>query len=62
MAYRTRDIEDTFLRMSPSTNLAKAFKLLDAAPQQRSTGAVICLAERLGSLGNDTLVIPAGYL
>ena len=48
--------------VSPSANLAKAFKLLDAAPQQRSTGAVICLAERLGSLGDDTLVIPAGYL
>ena len=48
--------------VSLSANLVKAFKLLGAAPQQRSTGAVICLAERLGSLGDDTLVIPAGYL
>ena len=48
--------------VSPSANLAKVFKTLDKGPWQRSTGAIICLADNLGSIGQDALVIPVSYL
>ena len=48
--------------VSPSANLVKAFKALDSGPWQRSTGAIICLAESLGSMGKDALIVPVSYL
>ena len=42
--------------------MVASFRMLDKAPLPRGTGAVVCMADALGALSSDTLVLPAWAL
>ncbi|MCL2035296.1 MAG: ATP-binding protein [Oscillospiraceae bacterium] len=42
----------------PGSQLTRVFKVLDKSSLQRGTGAVICMAEKLGALDRDNLIVP----
>lgn len=42
----------------PSSQLNRAFQVLDKPPLQRGTGAVLCMAEKLGALDRENLIVP----
>jgi len=42
----------------PASQLTRVFTVLDKAVLQRGTGAVICMAEKLGALDSQNLIIP----
>lgn len=42
----------------PGSQLTRVFKVLDKSALQRGTGAVLCMAERLGALDRDNLIVP----
>lgn len=43
---------------SPPKKLTKVFDLIDKAPLQRGTGAVLCMADKLGAFDQNHLIIP----
>ena len=42
----------------PGRQLTRVFKVLDKSGLRRGTGAVLCMAERLGALDRENLIIP----
>jgi predicted AAA+ superfamily ATPase len=43
---------------APRTELARAFKVLDAGSLPRGTGAILCLKENLSAIDKSTLIVP----
>ena len=43
---------------TPPKKLTKVFDLIDKSPLQRGTGAVLCMADRLGAFDQNNLIIP----
>ena len=44
--------------VSPDRKMVKSFQLIDKSPLQRGTGAVLCLAERVGAFDRENLIVP----
>ena len=47
---------------SPKRDMVASFRMLDRAPLPRGTGAIVCMADSLGAIAADTLVLPAWAL
>ena len=43
---------------APPKKLTKVFELIDRSPLKRGTGAVLCMADRLGAFDQDNLIVP----
>ena len=43
---------------SPDKRLTRVFSVIERAPLQRGTGAVLCMAEQLSAFDRDNLIIP----
>ena len=43
---------------TPPKKLTKVFDLIDKSPLQRGTGAVLCMADKLGAFDRDNLIVP----
>ena len=43
---------------APHRKLTKVFDLIDRSPLQRGTGAVLCMADKLGAFDHDNLIVP----
>ena len=43
---------------TPPKKLTKVFDLIDKSPLQRGTGAVLCMADKLGVFDRDNLIVP----
>ena len=46
----------------PEKRMTAAFSVIDKTPLERGTGAVICLADGLSALSQDTLIIPSWFI
>jgi hypothetical protein len=42
----------------PDKRLVKSFSIIDKSPLKRGTGAILCLAEKLGAFDKDNLIVP----
>ena len=42
----------------PGSQLTRVFKVLDKSSLQRGAGAILCMADKLGALDRDNLIIP----
>jgi len=47
---------------TPDQRLLSVFKTLEKSPLERGTGAVLCMAEKLGAFDRDNLIIPIGLI
>lgn len=47
---------------TPDQRLLSVFKVIEKAPLKRGTGAVLCLAEKLGAFDRDNLIVPIGLI
>lgn len=47
---------------TPPKKLTKVFELIDKSPLQRGTGAVLCMAEKLGAFDENNLIVPIGLV
>ena len=47
---------------TPPKKLTKVFDLIDKSPLQRGTGAVLCMAEKLGAFDENNLIVPIGLI
>jgi predicted AAA+ superfamily ATPase len=43
---------------TPEKKLTNVFGVIDKSPLQRGTGAVLCMAERVGAFDRDNLIVP----
>lgn len=43
---------------TPPKKLTKVFDLIDKSPLQRGTGAVLCMADKLGAFDRNNLIVP----
>jgi predicted AAA+ superfamily ATPase len=43
---------------TPEKRLLRAFGVIDKAPLRRGTGAVLCMAEKLGAFDRENLIVP----
>ena len=46
----------------PQKKLTKVFELIDKSPLKRGTGAVLCMAERLGAFDQNNLIVPVSLI
>ena len=47
---------------APPKKLTKVFDLIGKSPLERGTGAVLCMAERLGAFDKDNLIVPISLI
>lgn len=47
---------------SPPKKLTKVFDLIDKSPLQRGTGAILCMADQLGSFDQNNLIVPISLI
>lgn len=47
---------------TPPKKLTKVFELIDKSPLQRGTGAILCMAEKLGAFDENNLIVPIGLI
>jgi len=47
---------------TPGSQLTRVFRVLDKSPLQRGIGAVLCMADKLGALDRDNLIVPIWLL
>ncbi len=47
---------------APQKKLTKVFELIDKSPLQRGTGAVLCMADRLGAFDQANLIVPISLI
>lgn len=47
---------------APPKKLTKVFELIDKSPLQRGTGAVLCMADKLGAFDQDNLIVPIALI
>lgn len=46
----------------PEKRMTTAFSVINKAPLQRGTGAVVCLSEGLSALDRETLIVPSWFI
>ncbi len=47
---------------APPKKLTRVFDLIDKSPLERGTGAVLCMADRLGAFDRDNLIVPISLI
>ncbi len=47
---------------APPKKLTKVFELIDKSPLKRGTGAVLCMADKLGAFDQDNLIVPIALI
>ena len=47
---------------TPPKKLTKVFELIGKSPLERGTGAVLCMADRLGAFDQDNLIVPISLI
>jgi predicted AAA+ superfamily ATPase len=47
---------------SPEKKIVRVFSVIEKSPLKRGTGAVLCMAEKLGAFDRDNLIIPIGLI
>lgn len=47
---------------APPKKLTKVFDLIDKSPLERGTGAVLCMADKLGAFDQDNLIVPIALI
>ena len=47
---------------APPKKLTKVFELISKSPLERGTGAVLCMAERLGAFDKENLIVPISLI
>jgi predicted AAA+ superfamily ATPase len=47
---------------TPEKKLFNVFSIIEKSPLQRGTGAILCMAEKLGAFDSKNLIIPAGLI
>ena len=47
---------------TPDKRLVKTFGVIDKAPLQVGTGAILCMAERFGAFNRENLIVPIGMI
>lgn len=47
---------------TPPKKLTKVFELIDKSPLQRGTGAILCMADKLGAFDQNNLIIPISLI
>ena len=47
---------------APPKKLTKVFELIGKSPLERGTGAVLCMADRLGAFDQDNLIVPISLI
>lgn len=47
---------------APPKKLTKVFELIDKSPLERGTGAVLCMADKLGAFDQDNLIVPISLI
>ena len=47
---------------SPPKKLTKVFDLIDKSPLQRGTGAILCMADQLGTFDQNNLIVPISLI
>lgn len=47
---------------SPPKKLTKVFDLIDKSPLQRGTGAILCMADKLGAFDQNNLIVPISLI
>ncbi len=48
--------------IAPDRRIIKAFGVIEKAPLQLGTGAVLCMAERFGAFDRNNLIVPIWML
>ena len=48
--------------VSPDSRLINTFKTIDRTGMKRGTGAIICMAEKLGAVDSENLIVPVGLI
>lgn len=48
--------------VTPEKKIVKAFSIIEKSPLERGTGAVLCMAERLGAFDSQNIIIPIGLI
>lgn len=47
---------------TPEKKMIHNFSMIEKSPLQRGTGAVLCMAEKLGAFDRDNLIVPIGLI
>ena len=47
---------------NPERKITRVFDVIGKSPLQRGTGAVICMAERIGAFDRENLIVPVGLI
>lgn len=47
---------------TPDKRMANAFNIIDKSPLAKGLGAVLCMAEKVGALDSDTLIVPIALI
>ncbi|MHB8963633.1 MAG: ATP-binding protein [Saccharofermentanales bacterium] len=47
---------------SPEKKWTNVFHLIDRSPLERGTGAILCMADKLGAFDRDNLIVPIGLI
>ncbi len=47
---------------APPKKLTKVFELIGKSPLERGTGAVLCMADRLGAFDQENLIVPLSLI
>ncbi len=47
---------------TPEKRMINAFSVIEKSPLQRGTGAVLCMAEKLGAFNQENLIVPIGLI
>lgn len=47
---------------TPEKKMINAFLVIEKSPLQRGTGAVLCMAEKLGAFNQQNLIVPIGLI
>ena len=49
-------------KMAAPKKLTKVFELISKSPLERGTGAVLCMADRLGAFDQENLIVPISLI
>ena len=47
---------------APEKKMIRTFSAIEKAPLQRGTGAMLCLAEKLGAFDRENLIVPISLI
>lgn len=47
---------------TPVKKMISAFSIIEKSPLKRGTGAMLCMAEKLGTFDSQNIIIPIGLI